>query len=71
MDRNSCLIELTPKADWVGKSLRDLRLRDRERINVVAVKNHHEMRAHIDPDRPLEKDTILLVVTEKSNLGRI
>lgn len=71
VDRNICLIELTPKADWVGKSLRDLRLRDRERINVVAVKNHHEMRAHIDPDRPLEKDTILLVVTEKSNLGRI
>ena len=71
IDRNICLIEFKPRQEWIGKSLRELRLRDREHINVVAVKSHHEMRAHIDPDKPLEKDTILLVVTEKSNLGRI
>ncbi|MGX8699377.1 MAG: potassium channel family protein, partial [bacterium] len=33
-----CLIDMRPRADWIGKNLRELRLRERYDINVVAIR---------------------------------
>ncbi len=71
IDDNLCLLELKPKAEWIGKSLLELNLRERYRINVIAVKDHSEMRSFIDPSRPLEADTDLLVILEKADLKRL
>ena len=68
IDDNLCLVEMHPKKEWIGKSLRELNLRDEYKLNVVAVKDASEMRSFIDPDRPLEDDTDLLVVIEKKDL---
>ena len=40
-------------------------------MNVVAIKDHSEMRSFIDPKRPLEDDTELLVIIEKDDLKYI
>lgn len=69
IDDNLCLLEIKPKPEWIGKNLIELKLRDKYRINVVAVKDHSEMRSFIDPERPLEADTELLVILEKSDLN--
>lgn len=69
IDKNLCLLELRPKPEWIGKNLIELKLRDRYRINVVAVKDHSEMRSFIDPERALEADTELLVILEKNDLN--
>ena len=71
VDENLCLVEMRPKQEWIGKSLRELNLRDEYRLNVVAVKDASEMRSYIDPDRPLEDDTDLLVVIEKKDLKNL
>ena len=71
IDENLCLIEMKPKAEWVGMTLRELELRNKYKINVVAVKDASEMRSFIDPDRPLEEDTELLVILDKKDLGGI
>ncbi|SEF94312.1 trk system potassium uptake protein TrkA [Eubacterium ruminantium] len=68
IDDNLCLLEIKPKPEWIGKNLIELKLREKYRINVVAVKDHSEMRSFIDPSRPLEDDTELLVIIEKSDL---
>ncbi len=68
IDDNLCLLEIKPKPEWIGKNLVELDLRGKYRINVVAVKDHSEMRSFIDPERPLEDDTELLVILEKSDL---
>ncbi|MCR5147950.1 MAG: TrkA family potassium uptake protein [Eubacterium sp.] len=68
IDDNLCLLEIKPKPEWIGKNLIELKLREKYRINVVAVKDHSEMRSFIDPSRPLEEDTELLVIIEKSDL---
>ncbi|MCR4839756.1 MAG: TrkA family potassium uptake protein [Eubacterium sp.] len=69
IDDNLCLLEIKPKPEWIGKNLIELKLRDKYRINVVAVKDHSEMRSFIDPEIPLEADTELLVILEKSDLN--
>ena len=69
IDDNLCLLEIKTKPEWIGKNLIELKLRDKYHINVVAVKDHSEMRSFIDPERPLEKDTELLVILEKADLN--
>jgi trk system potassium uptake protein TrkA len=71
IDKNLCLLEIKTKPEWVGKNLIELNLRGKYGVNVVAVKDHSEMRSFIDPKRPLEADTELLVILEKSDLGRL
>ena len=71
VDENLCLVEMRPKQEWIGKSLRELNLRDEYRLNVVAVKDASEMRSYIDPNRPLEDDTDLLVIIEKKDLKNL
>ena len=71
IDKNLCLLEIKTKPEWVGKNLIELNLRGKYGVNVVAVKDHSEMRSFIDPKRPLEEDTELLVILEKSDLGRL
>ena len=71
IDDNLCLVEIMPKPEWIGKNLIELDLREKYRVNVVAVKDHSEMRSFIDPKRPLENDTELLVIIEKADLKLI
>ena len=71
IDDNLCLLEIKPRPEWIGKNLIELNLRDKYKVNVVAVKDQSEMRSFIDPKRPLEKDTKLLVILEKADLGRL
>ena len=68
IDDNLCLVEIKPKPEWIGKNLIELQLRDKYHVNVVAIKDESEMRSFIDPKRPLEDDTQLLVIVEKEDL---
>lgn len=71
VDDSICMIEITPLAGWVGKSLIDLNLRSTYRINVVAVKDENDKWILTDPEQPLKESTKLLVVLEQKDLGRI
>ena len=71
VDDSICMIEMTPLAGWVGKSLIDLNLRSSYRINVVARKDENDQWILTDPEQPLKENTKLLVVLEQKDLGRI
>ncbi|MBQ3665085.1 MAG: TrkA family potassium uptake protein [Lachnospiraceae bacterium] len=71
IDNNLCILEMKTKPEWVGKNLIDLDLRNKYHINVVAIKYHSKMHSSIDPNRPLEADSRLVVIIEKSQLAKI
>ncbi|MBQ5310535.1 MAG: TrkA family potassium uptake protein [Oscillospiraceae bacterium] len=71
IDDNLCIVEMKPKKEWVGKSLKQLNLREKYRINVAAVKSHNEMRSSIDPNKPLKENSDLLIITERDNLKNL
>ena len=62
---------MRPKKEWVGKNMIYLDLRGKYGINIVAVKDENEKRSFIDPRRPIEANTYLLVVAEKSDLDKL
>ena len=65
-----CLVEMKPKEKWVGKSLRELNLRKKYGINVVAVKDG-VVNEYVDPDVPLQKDIPLIMLIHKKNLSKL
>lgn len=65
------LIELAVKPDWIGKSLIDLNLRKKYSINVVAIKKNGGITFDIDPSVTLSEDMLLLVLTNKSRIGKL
>ncbi|MBR4224086.1 MAG: TrkA family potassium uptake protein [Oscillospiraceae bacterium] len=68
IDDDLCIVEMKPKKEWIGKTLKQLDLRGKYHINVAAVRSHNEMRSSIDPNRPLKENSDLLIVTERENL---
>ena len=58
------LMEMRPRPEWVGVPLRELNLRRKHRINVVAVRSGGEVNAMPDPDSVLRADDVMLVVCQ-------
>lgn len=65
------LVELLPKQEWIGKSLMELNLRKEYKINVIAIKEHDDIKVVMDPEEPLKADCPLLVTIKKSDLKRL
>jgi trk system potassium uptake protein TrkA len=65
-----CLIEMLPKDKWVGKSLKELNLRQKYGVNVVAVKDGI-VSEYVDPDKPLKAGEALLMLIHKKNLQKL
>lgn len=65
------VVELEVKKEWVGKSLVQLRLREKYSLNVVAVKNNGEVNIDIDPNDELESGARLIVVARTDKLRKL
>lgn len=67
-----CVFSMKPKKDWVGKTLRELKLRDRYALNVMAMRESGgETTASMDPDRPLAADCELFAIAKRDALDKI
>lgn len=67
---STSLVEILPKSEWVGKTLRELNLRKEYKVNVVAVIQNDVFNIAMDPDIPLKADEPLLIIMKKSDLKR-
>jgi trk system potassium uptake protein len=64
--------EMAVPNDWIGESLRDLKLPERFQISVIAVHDMltDEMTAAPSPDAPLKESDTLLVAGRDEDLAR-
>lgn len=58
------LMEMRPRPQWVGKTLAELNLRAKERINVVAVRTGEHVNAMPDMHTRIGEDDVMLVVAQ-------
>ena len=68
LSRNICLIEEEVKEEWIGKNLKELNLRQKHKMNVVALRKGEEVIVNISPDKPLEKGMRLMVIMDRKDL---
>lgn len=67
------MVEVQIKKEWEGKTLRELKLRNKYQANVIAMKANPESEAmiNIDPDMKLKPEMSLWMVLEKNNVERL
>ena len=56
------IIDVPAPASWVGKSLRELNVRARVGVNILAIKNDGAINISPSPDAPIQKDDVLVVL---------
>lgn len=61
------LMEMRPRPEWVGKTLKELNLRTQYRINVVAVRSGDQVNAMPDMNTRINVDDVMLVVSQADN----
>ena len=66
-----CVFSMKPKKDWIGKSLRELRLRDRYHLNVIAIRENGRTSATMDPDQPIDATSEIFAVAKQDDMDRI
>lgn len=65
------MVEIPVKPEWVGKNLKELNLRKREKINVVAIRREEEIVVNLDPEVPLKEEISLLVLVDRHDLNKL
>ena len=70
IDSNMYIVEMYVKDEWVGKNLIELGLRQKHRMNVIAVRKKDQKWGFSSPNEPLEKDMVLLIAMEKKDVNK-
>lgn len=65
------MVEVEVKDEWVGKTIRELNLRRRFDMNIVAVCQGENVNISIDPEMSLGKDMRLVVIAHTDRLSRL
>lgn len=65
------MVELEVPDSWIGKNLRELDVRRRYGVNVIAVREGERINANMDPDEPLAPHQIILTVGNNDDLKKI
>ena len=63
------MAEIRPKADWPGKSLRELALRSSMGVNVIAIRNGEALNPMPQPETVIAEGDVLLVVASEETLA--
>ncbi len=64
LDDNHAIFEVKLPKDWIGKSIRNIDIRQKYGINIMALKKNGEMNLTIQPDNVFEEGQTLLVLGE-------
>ena len=69
LDDDICIVELQPRKEWIGKSLKQLDLRKKYGVNVISL-NQGKIKGSVDPDEIITETTTLLVMMNKKTLSK-
>ena len=65
------MVEMSVKTEWVGKTLKELNLRKKYGMNVVAIRQGESVNVNVDPDGALTAEMELLVIGNTSKLAKL
>lgn len=65
------IIELKAKSEWIGKSLKELELRKKYSINVIALSKNGNVEIALQPDTVIEENMKMIVIANKKGIYRL
>ncbi len=64
LDDDHAIVEVNLPGEWIGKSIKDIDIRRKYGINIMAIKENGNMNLTISPDDKVREDQTLLVLGE-------
>lgn len=64
------VMEIKPNTDWIGKSLKELSLRSKYGLNVIAIKIKETVNVSPHADDIIEEDSIIVAIGSSKDLNR-
>ena len=71
LSQDMSMMELNVHTDWVGKSLKQLNMRAKYKINVIGIKREEGFDVNPDADEPLNANDILVAIGRNDMLERV
>lgn len=71
ISREFSMVEVSMKREWIGKSLKELDIRNKYGLNIIGIKQEDNLEVNMNPDAPLEGDMILVIVGKNKDLRRL
>ncbi len=65
------VLEMDVKTEWQGKTLLELNLRKKYGINIVAIRQKHDVCINVDPEKPLDDSMNLIVIANTEMLNKL
>lgn len=71
LDPKYGIAEIYAPDEWIGKSLRELELRNNYHINVLGVKKGADLNVQFDPDEELTEGMVLVVIGSNNDINKL
>ena len=65
------IIEMEPIPEWIGKTIRELELRTRYGVNVIAVRKDDTIKIPPDIDTPIPQDVIMVILGQYDTFEKL
>lgn len=65
------ILELNVNQKWIGKSLKELDLRRKYSINVIAIAKGDKVKIALHPDEIIEENMKMIVIADKKDIDRL
>ena len=70
LSKDTSIVEIDIKPEWVGKNLIELNLRKKHGFNIVAIREGKKVTVDIDPEEPLAEHVMLIVLANTTKLAK-
>lgn len=70
LSKDTSIVEIDVKPEWVGKNLIELNLRKKHGFNIVALREGKKVTVDIDPEEPLSAHVTLIVLANTTKLAK-
>lgn len=65
------ILEINARPEWIGKSLRELELRNKYSINVIALTKNGDVEIVIRPDAVIEEDMKMIIIASQKEVNKL
>lgn len=65
------ILEIYPPKSWIGKKVRELNIRNKYNVNIIAIKTEQKTRVNISADDEIKKDMQIVMLGEYDALNQI
>lgn len=71
LSKTDSILEIIPSPKWIGKSIREARIREKNGISIIAIKKQKSIIAAPSPDYVIAEDDLLVIIGSNIDIKKL